>query len=175
MGAIKVCIVLVCLAAAGSGWGFGRSTLKEETGYERVVRIARKEISVREISENSSPRIREYLSCVGIKEAAPWCASFVSWCHKEAGFAQPRTPWSPSLFPKARVVKEPLPGCVFGIYFNALGRVAHCGVVVKLHGGNVYTVEGNTSVAGSREGDGVYARVRHRRTIYCYADWIGRI
>ena len=174
MAKIGILVGFICLAVAGSNRGIDSGTIKEETGYERIIRIATKEIGVRETSNNSSARIDEYNACLGFKKVA-WCASFVSWCHKEAGFAQPRTPWSPSLFPSRRVVKEPLPGCVFGIYFNALGRVAHCGIVAKLHGDNVYTVEGNTSVAGSREGDGVYARVRHKRTIHCYADWIGRI
>ncbi|MEJ2903222.1 hypothetical protein WAE58_12340 [Pedobacter panaciterrae] len=39
-----------------------------------------------------------------------------------------------------------------------------------LQGDFVQTIEGNTNVEGSREGDGVYRQLRHKRTIAKYAD-----
>jgi len=68
-------------------------------------------------------------------------------------------------------VKGAAPGLVMGIYFPSLGRIAHCGIVERLQGDFVYVIEGNTNVAGSREGDGVYRRLRHKRSIASYAAW----
>lgn len=186
MRTVGFLLVVFCLIAPGGLRLLGNDFIGYEKTYKKVatgrsalgndarqlIAIARKEIGVVEGTvENDGERIREYLACSNIKSPAPWCAAWVSWCHAQAGFAQPRTAWSPSLFPAGKTIKEPLPGCVFGIYFPALKRVAHCGIVIQLRGDNVYTTEGNTSVNGSRNGDGVYARVRHKRSICKYADW----
>lgn len=61
---------------------------------------------------------------------------------------------------------------VLGIYFPALKRIAHCGIVSALRGDFVETIEGNTSADGSREGTGVFRRLRHKRTIAKYSDWL---
>ncbi|HMI03128.1 MAG TPA: CHAP domain-containing protein [Pedobacter sp.] len=149
--------------------------------YERVIEIARKEIGVREEGgENCGVAVKGYLSYVGIKSPAPWCAAFVSWCFGQAGFVQPRTAWCPALFPDARsgkapqgrLRKDPLPGRIMGIYFPSKGRIAHCGIVEKVRGDFVYVIEGNTNVAGGRDGDRVMRRLRHNRTIARYADWL---
>jgi len=65
-----------------------------------------------------------------------------------------------------------LPGDVLGIYFPNLNRIAHVGIVEKLMGHWCVSIEGNTSVSGSREGDGVYRKIRHLKTIHSLADWI---
>jgi len=41
-----------------------------------------------------------------------------------------------------------------------------------LKGDYVFSIEGNTNVAGGREGVRVFPRLRHKRTIAKYADWI---
>ncbi|WP_256003281.1 peptidoglycan-binding protein [Pedobacter deserti] len=140
---------------------------------KRVVEIACGELWVREASgKNDGPRVEGYLASVGLKKGQPWCAAFVSWVFKQAGYAKPRTGWSPALFPAARLAKAAAPGNVFGIYFPALKRVAHCGLVTDRRDSWIGTVEGNTNASGGREGDGVYRRLRHVRTVHCYADWI---
>lgn len=45
-------------------------------------------------------------------------------------------------------------------------------IVTHVKNDLVYSIEGNTNVNGSREGDGVYRRVRHVRSIYRFADWL---
>ena len=173
MGTAKICIVLVCFVIAGRSWGIDSYTLGYGTGKEKVIRIATKEIGVVERSgKNDGARIAAYLAYVGFKTPQPWCAAFVSYCFGQAGYPQPRTAWSPSLFPSSRLIKEPKPGCVFGLFYPSLKRIGHCGIITRLQGNNLWTVEGNTSVAGSRDGDGVHSRVRHKRSIRYYADWI---
>ena len=63
-------------------------------------------------------------------------------------------------------------GLVFGIYFPELKRIGHCGFVEMVRGEWVQTIEGNTSPDGGREGIGVFRRLRHKRTICKYADWL---
>ncbi|TKC03482.1 C40 family peptidase [Pedobacter cryotolerans] len=130
-------------------------------------------MGVREATgKNDGTAVEAYLGYTGHKKGEPWCASFVSWVYGKAGYVQPRTAWSPALFPLARQAIHPLPADVFGIYFPKLKRIAHCGLVEKQQGNWITTIEGNTNIAGNREGDGVYRRLRHRRHIKSYANWI---
>lgn len=153
-----------------------------------VVRIAQAEVGVREATgRNDGKRVEEYLACVGFKKGAAWCSAFVSWVFFKAGYGMPRTAWSPALFPKGRVIeiatsrnaprndkkwRDYKRGLVFGIYFSDLKRIAHCGILIRVKGEWCETVEGNTSSEGGREGDGVYRKLRHKRTIAKMADWL---
>lgn len=144
----------------------------EEQQAGRLLALARAELSTREATgRNDGLRIAAYLSAVDIKQPAPWCAAFVSWVFLKAGYSGPRSGWSPALFPARKMVKVPGPGRIFGIYFPALKRIAHCGFVESYKRDWVSTIEGNTNLRNSREGDGVYRRMRHIRTISRYADW----
>jgi hypothetical protein len=177
MGTVKICIVLVCLAFAGRGWvhagGVVRNSDLPSAGISKVLSIARAEIGIRELSgRNDGKRVREYLAYTGIKIPAAWCASYISWCFGQAGYPQPKTAWSPSMFPALRVVKEPKPSDVFGVYFSSLKRIAHVGLVESVKDNWIYSIEGNTSLDGNREGTGVFRRIRHKRTISKFADWI---
>lgn len=181
MAAIDLFMGIVCLGVVGGHGLHSNSAInnklntysnEKERNSTKVIEIARREIGVRETAYNSSPRISEYLVCVGFKKAAPWCAAFCSWCFREAGLAQPRTAWSPGLFPASRVRKEAAPGLILGIYFPSMGRIAHVGLVERVQGSLVFSIEGNTNVAGSREGDGVLRKARHYRSIASYADWL---
>ena len=59
----------------------------------------------------------------------------------------------------------PSTGDVFGLYFPEKGRIAHVGFIDEWKDPWVMTVEGNTNVLGSREGDGVYRKRRLVRTV----------
>src|SRR5690606_1783087 len=104
--------------------------------------IYRGEIGVREkTNNNDGNRIAEYLRYTNLPEGYAWCASFVSWCFGQAGFSEPKTAWSPSLFPSKRVIwkqgkavpvgskLKPQAGDVFVIYFSNLKRIGHAGFV----------------------------------------------
>jgi len=119
----------------------------------RLISIAAKEVGVRESTgQNDGPRIHEYQSVVKLKSGEPYCAAFVCWTYAQAGLPQPRSGWSPALFPASRLTKNPAAGDVFGIYFLKLKRIAHVGLVIKKDGDWVETVEGNTNLHGSRQG-----------------------
>lgn len=83
------------------------SKIAEAGQRARIQQIFKAEIGVRErTGKNDGKRVGEYLRITGLDEGYAWCAAFVSWVFSEAGFAEPRTPWSPALFPKKRVIWE---------------------------------------------------------------------
>lgn len=141
-----------------------------------VVSTAYSYIDVRETDgSNRSPEIRhffDYLNCT-VPYGSPWCAIYVSYCLKYCGVKAPYSAWSPSLFPKYAIKysngigndDKVQKGDVFGIYFTRLGRIAHVGFIVEDRYNMVKTIEGNTNGGGSRDGDGVYERVRFKSQI----------
>ncbi|RZK92453.1 MAG: peptidoglycan-binding protein [Pedobacter sp.] len=147
-----------------------RNLLSEK--QNKLLAIARSQVGVRERPlNNHRKQVAEYLRYVNQPQGRAWCAAFVSWVYGQAGFSLPRTAWSPALFPASRLVRAPAAGDVFGLFFPALNRVAHCGLVEQVKHDWIISIEGNTNVAGSREGDGVYRKWRHQKTIYTYARW----
>jgi len=150
-----------------------RDLLVKDRSREKLVNLATREIGVREkTGHNDGIRVEAYLASVGLKKGLPWCAAFVSWIYKEAGFIYPRSGWSPALFPPYRLARSALPGDLLAIYFPKLKRIAHVGIVEKQEGNWYLSVEGNTNSQGSSEGDGVYRKRRHVKTIYQIADWV---
>lgn len=91
----------------------------------------------------------------GILQAQAWCAMFVSWCANQAEIATSIIPLHASCTVginwfknngawKARSGYTPKVGDI--IYFsNSSGSPAHVGIVYKVDGSKVYTIEGNTS------------------------------
>lgn len=140
-----------------------------------LLAIAEKEVGVRERSgNNDGERVELYLKYIGLPKGHAWCAAYTSWVYGKAGLSRPRTGWTPALFPENRLVKKPKPADLFGIYFPSLKRIAHTGFVVSIKSDWVLTIEGNTNIEGGREGDGVYKKRRHLRTIAKFANWIGK-
>ncbi|WP_316742744.1 peptidoglycan-binding protein [Pedobacter antarcticus] len=148
-------------------------TAMENDCRAALIRIARAEIGVRELTgKNDGLRVEEYLAVAGLKKGQPWCAAFVSWVFRQEGFHQPITGWSPSLFPASRLTSQLKEAQVFGIYIPQKKRIAHAGIIEKIQGDWYLSIEGNTNVYGSIEGDGVYHRKRHLKTSYRTADWV---
>lgn len=169
MATVRVLLCIICLIGSGRCWGAERSALENR---QAILAAALSQLHVKELTgKNDGVEVEAYLRYVGFGKGYAWCAAYVSWCHARAGLKAPKTAWSPALFPASRVVAKPDPGIVFGIYFASLGRIAHCGFVESVKGDFVHTLEGNTNVEGGRDGQGVYRRVRHKRTNHRYADW----
>lgn len=145
----------------------------------RILDIARGEIGVMERSgRNDGDRVGEYLRYTRLGEGYEWCAAFVSWCYGQAGFSQPRTPWSPALFPARQLkgVESALFGDVFGIWIREKGRIGHAGLVEVGVGGNNRAVSGTAdsyliTIEGNNQ-DAVRRVRRPIRTIQVVADWV---
>ncbi|RZK39752.1 MAG: peptidoglycan-binding protein [Pedobacter sp.] len=181
MYTIRLLLGMLCLVNLGSYGLFAghsltkRKAITQQAARMEIINIARTQLSVRESGGNNrGPEVNAYLAYVGLAPGAKWCAAFVSWVYGKAGYVEPRNAWSPSLFPQRKRVTAVQTGDLFGIHYPALGRIAHCGIVESLKGDWLIGIEGNTSLAGSRDGDGVRRKRRHVKTIAVYADWISR-
>lgn len=146
-----------------------------------VAAVYMSQVGVRELTgKNDGKQVEKYLRSVGLGKGYAWCAAFVKWCFDSAGVKTTITAWSPSAENKNNYVyrqssiKKPIQQAdVFTIYFSNLKRIGHTGFVTKRFGTNsIQTVEGNTNSAGSREGDGVYVKIRPLSSIYTITRWL---
>lgn len=170
MATIRLLLGIICFGFAGST-GLSHSHLL--TLRDKLVHRAEQEIGVREkTGKNDGVRVETYLRVVNLKKGAPWCAAYISWLFAQEGLEKPRSGWSPDLFPKSRLARSALPGNLIGIYFPELKRIAHVGIITGIDGDYVLSIEGNTNVTGGREGDGVYRKRRHIKTIQRIANWV---
>ena len=137
---------------------------------ERALLIAFDQFGVREIPRNSNrgKDVEKYLASVGLGGGYAWCMAYVYWCVSTAaadcGVPNPLYKTGGVLMQwnqrQNLRVSRPQQGDIF---IMDLGKGAgHCGFVDLAFDDHIYTIEGNTNEAGSREGDGVYKR---RRTI----------
>lgn len=135
---------------------------------ETVLHVAAATTWVREIGPNRGQAVEAILRRVGLPPGQPWCAAYVAWI----GWAVLARRWPlplvggcVSLHDASRqrglIQSTPAVGAVFLLWSEELGRYAHTGFVVgPTAQGAWHTVEGNTSPDGSREGTGVFERVR---------------
>jgi hypothetical protein len=151
-----------------------------------VLAKAASQLGVREQPKdsNSGPEVDQYLARAGVPltlppKKKPWCCAFVYWCFDEAarseGRANPmmRTAgclrhWNEAVSHGAdrlsagKAVDDPSlvrPGMIFIIDHGE--GFGHTGLVERVDGGFVHTIEGNTDASLTREGGGVY-RLRRK-------------
>ena len=194
MAKIKIIFLIVCVLTGFGGLNnssgnlngqsqntqpVARNTIGTQTynpqhaNLNTIIAIAQSQIGVKERTGNNDGKaVETYLRYTNLPKGNPWCASFVSWVFGKAGFEQPRTPWSPALFPKQRLSSSIKSGLVYGLYDIRKKRIVHCGIATRKTSNWVLGVEGNTNVNGSVDGDGVYVKRRHIRTIHSIADWV---
>lgn len=169
MATSLICFVHLCFVLALTS----PSDTNPVNVREAVIETAIGEIGVREVGSNRGEDVEKYLASAGFGGGYAWCAAFVNWVYIQHDIPTPNSAaWSPSWFPQSRVSDDIVRGDVFGVYFRSKGRIAHVGLIEENHGEFVYTIEGNTNEAGSREGDGVYRKRRVKRQIYRTANWI---
>jgi hypothetical protein len=158
------------------------SNLPKDPLLARVLQTAGAEEAkhVREVPVNSNrgPRVEEYLARAGAVPGQSWCCAFVYWCFDESAKAlgranpMPRTAgcldhWERA---SARGTKCILaaaamenPGLVqSGMVFvvDHGGGLGHTGLIERVAGGLLTTIEGNTDASKTREGGGVYRLTR---------------
>ena len=146
---------------------------------DKLVELAIKEVGVTEINgTNTGPRVNQYKEDTWLdpKQNWPWCAAFICWLFDEAmkggqySFKRPRTPsafgfedWclkqdrSVLLKRSGKISKGDI----------VIFKFSHIGIAIadETSQGFVRCVEGNTDAAGSREGGGVFIKVRPRKSI----------
>lgn len=142
-----------------------------------VINIAQSQIGVMEVpaGSNCGPEVEAYQASVGIGAGTFWCAAFVYWCFQQAaeniGKRNPvfktghcMTHWrdtpgkkivAAEAVNKTSLVK---PGHIFII--NTGGSHGHTGLVEKVEGGFIQTIEGNTDPTGGSNGIGVFRNTR---------------
>ncbi|WP_245723790.1 peptidoglycan-binding protein [Pedobacter steynii] len=179
METIKLLLGIICIPVICSSGMPDRDLLGDSLAEEKirvsVLAIAERELGVREkTGKNDGERVEHYLKYIGLPKGHAWCGAYTSWVYGQAGLSKPRTGWTPALFPANRLTRKPKPADLFGIYFPSLKRIAHTGFVVSIKSDWALTTEGNTNIEGGREGDGVYKKRRHLRTIAKFANWIGK-
>lgn len=120
---------------------------------------------------NKGPEVDEYLASTGLPPGNFWCAAFIFWCFKKAAeklgrnnplvvTAHVMTHWNKTTGKKILfhdAVNNPAlvkPGSIF--IMNTGGSSGHTGIVEKVEGGFIHTIEGNSNNAGSRNGIGVF-------------------
>ena len=151
--------------------------IKEEQQVDNlscVLETSAKEVGVKEYGgNNKGSRIGEYLKVTNLPEGYAWCAAFVCWVMEQCGLDHPSSAWSPVVATHNTIYKrgdEYFPnmqdGLVFGLYYENLKRIGHVGIIYKIQGNKVYTIEGNTSGSKTREGDGVHRLIRPKKSIY---------
>lgn len=147
----------------------------------KALEIAVAQIGVREkpLGSNRGPQVDKYLKSVGLNPASgsfAWCAAFLYWCYDQAAtalgrgnpvvktggvlahWAQAGTKGIPRITTTAAKNNPSLikPGHIFIIQHGA--TTGHTGMVERVSGGKLVTIEGNTNDGGSREGIGVFRR-----------------
>ena len=139
-----------------------------------IIRILLGQLYVRELTgHNDGKEVEEYLKSVGLGKGYSYCMAFIYWGFMTAcANLQKRNPlirtggvlaqWN-SLGTKYRIFKDPKPGDIFIMDFGK--GAGHTGMVTKVFGDRIHTIEGNTSadpaiVSADREGNGVFERSR---------------
>lgn len=156
-----------------------------QTDREKVLAVASSQVGIVEKTGRNDGEVEKYIASVGLdpKAGYPYCAAFNYWVGKEAlgESPYPKSAWSPDQVKggqrvtRSTVIKG---GEAFGIHFRSKGRIAHTGLVESFNGTNFITIEANTSAnaavgsAADRDGQGVYRKRRHWRTVRTVKDWI---
>lgn len=155
----------------------------EPSWRDSLVLIAESQVGVRELTgKNDGKEVEAYLLTCRLKKGNPWCVAFLNWCFLEIGDTLPilHPAYSPEWFrdPVPVVYRKSwqkvdfisLPAQVAGFYIPSKGRIGHGGLICWEDQNNYYLIEGNTNVAGSDEGDGVYRKIRDKDDVYVISD-----
>lgn len=113
--------------------------LAQAEAKEGLVAIAQKEIGCGETKgNNNGPDIKRYMQG---REGLPWCAGFVSYCLKKDGQPYPYMLRARDFLKIGKRTDKPEPGDLMVL---SRGRDAgHIGIVEKVEGDRITTIEGN--------------------------------
>lgn len=156
----------------------------EDMTRKDLVVILESQLYVRELTgNNDGTEVEEYLLSVGLGKGYPWCAAYTTWGLDQCLIPNPQSAWSPNWaknkdviwsqsLVKQRKMRIPKSGDTFTLFYNSLNRVGHVGFILEEKEDYFITIEGNTNIAGSRAGIGVFKRKRDKRKIYRITNYI---
>lgn len=137
-----------------------------------VIELAASQVGVHESPANSNNV--KYNTWYYGKEVSganyPWCAVFISWlfrgnqslCIKTASCAEMLS-WFEK---RGQTVRSPMPGdIVFFKYSTNTRRTNHVGIIEKVNGNTLHTIEGNTSLTSNDNGGKVMRRKRTKNIV----------
>lgn len=146
--------------------------------------LALSQKGVSDHGRNTGREVDRYLASTGTRPPAAWCAAFVYWAISETARKRGlqtvpfiKSAYCPTIHnwadERGLLMTKPQAGDVFLIYGDyPSGRFAfHTGFVTGATGGRFSTIEGNTNMANSAEGDGVYERSRPINAAHKFIRW----
>jgi hypothetical protein len=142
-----------------------------------IIAVAESQIgNCEEGGNNRGYHVEKYLRAVNLGGGYAWCSAFVAWTLDICGVDHNINAWSPTAVAQNIVWEKgkgeaPKEGDVFGIYYRSKGRIGHVGFIEKWGKKYATTIEGNTNEEGSREGDCVLRKYRHKSVIYRVSRW----
>ena len=133
------------------------------TTADDIIRIAETQIGYREGANNYNKYGAEY----GLNNQ-PWCVIFVWWVFREAGASDlfgAKTASCSRLYANHKTQEVPRadlrPGDIVFFDWSGGTETEHVGIVQKVSGSTLTTIEGNTGASGDQSnGDGVYRKTR---------------
>lgn len=152
---------------------------------ERAVQWARyaaDTIHLHESHSNQGQMLEDFMGVLaaGHMDFAPWCAEGVVSCAVRAGLKES---YFPSGYRRVKVLRDwarrenrIVPssrlrrGDWYG-YVNPVTGNGHIGIVVRVEGNKIYTIEFNTNKEGSREGTAVLRKVRPVKSSWFGIRW----
>jgi hypothetical protein len=153
---------------------FSRS-VKDSTENQKFYAWTQKWLHVRENNnDNRSPIIDKWNREAGVPVGSNWCGSYVYAGQQYMGWASPSAPaWSPAWNRANERIAKPDTGDKFLLHYANLNRIGHVGFVIHVDEHSIVTNEGNTNVAGSRTGIGVFNRRRPKSSVRSFVRWKG--
>lgn len=139
----------------------------------RILNIAKKEVGVKE-SPAGSNLVKYNTAYYGRAVQGSnyaWCAVFLWWVFKQAGLSNlyyggKKTAYCPALLDyykqQGRIIKSDFkPGDIVFFNFSGGKTPKHVGIIQKVNGNKLTTIEGNTGVGNDANGGAVMQRTRY--------------
>lgn len=135
-------------------------------------------------NHNDGREVEMVLASCNLGKGYPYCAATINWTFKQCGIKTGvvNPAYSPNWFTNKEVITykkswrrmdyKSKKAQIFGLYFSNLGRIAHVGFIISETITDYITFEGNTNIAGSREGDGFMKKRRSKSSIHIIADYL---
>ena len=155
--------MLAVFLLAGAIVSKGETRSPEQTRAD-LKKLLDSQLYIRETTANRGKEVDLFNLSVKAPLGSYWCAAYVSYDLTYLKVPNPNSAWSPNFAKPKDIIwtikgknnKQPLMGDVFTEYYKALKRVGHTGFYLSTdYDGYFVTQAGNTSGAGSRNGDRV--------------------